>query len=139
MQGIEVADGHFLQRQQVRREFRQRPAGVGMFQNAGEAHHLRQADIQRRAGQGMRLVRQPRAVRGGMGGDDSEEDSQYRKACQIVFESQKASTSWIQRQLRIGYNSAARLIDRMEEDGFISAPNHIGRREVLRDRNGDPI
>ncbi len=76
---------------------------------------------------------------GGMGGDDSEEDSQYRKACQIVFESQKASTSWIQRQLRIGYNSAARLIDRMEEDGFISAPNHIGRREVLRDRNGDPI
>ncbi len=76
---------------------------------------------------------------GGMGGDDSEEDSQYRKACQIVFESQKASTSWIQRQLRIGYNSAARLIDRMEEDGFIGAPNHIGRREVLRDRNGDPI
>ena len=76
---------------------------------------------------------------GGMGGDDSEEDSQYRKACQIVFESQKASTSWIQRQLRIGYNSAARLMDRMEEDGFISAPNHIGRREVLRDRNGDPI
>lgn len=76
---------------------------------------------------------------GGMGGDDSEEDAQYRKACQIVFESQKASTSWIQRQLRIGYNSAARLIDRMEEDGFVSAPNHIGRREVLRDRNGDPV
>jgi S-DNA-T family DNA segregation ATPase FtsK/SpoIIIE len=76
---------------------------------------------------------------GGMGGDDSEEDSQYRKACQIVFESQKASTSWIQRQLRIGYNSAARLIDRMEEDGFVSAPNHIGRREVLRDRNGEPV
>jgi DNA segregation ATPase FtsK/SpoIIIE, S-DNA-T family len=76
---------------------------------------------------------------GGMGGDDNEEDAQYRKACQIVFESQKASTSWIQRQLRIGYNSAARLIDRMEEDGFVSAPNHIGRREVLRDRNGDPV
>jgi DNA segregation ATPase FtsK/SpoIIIE, S-DNA-T family len=75
----------------------------------------------------------------GMGGADSEEDSQYRKACQIVFESQKASTSWIQRQLRIGYNSAARLIDRMEVDGFVSAPNHIGRREVLRDRNGDPV
>ena len=75
----------------------------------------------------------------GMGGDDDPEDAQYRKACQIVFESQKASTSWIQRQLRIGYNSAARLIDRMEEDGFVSAPNHIGRREVLRDRNGDPI
>jgi DNA segregation ATPase FtsK/SpoIIIE, S-DNA-T family len=76
---------------------------------------------------------------GAMGGDDNEEDAQYRKACQIVFESQKASTSWIQRQLRIGYNSAARLIDRMEEDGFVSAPNHIGRREVLRDSNGEPI
>jgi DNA segregation ATPase FtsK/SpoIIIE, S-DNA-T family len=75
----------------------------------------------------------------GIGGDDSPEDATYRKACQIVFESQKASTSWIQRQLRIGYNSAARLIDRMEEDGFISAPNHIGRREVLRDRNGEVI
>jgi S-DNA-T family DNA segregation ATPase FtsK/SpoIIIE len=75
----------------------------------------------------------------GIAGDDSPEDATYRKACQIVFESQKASTSWVQRQLRIGYNSAARLIDRMEEDGFISAPNHIGRREVLRDRNGEPI
>jgi S-DNA-T family DNA segregation ATPase FtsK/SpoIIIE len=75
----------------------------------------------------------------GIGDDDSPEDATYRKACQIVFESQKASTSWVQRQLRIGYNSAARLIDRMEEDGFITAPNHIGRREVLRDRNGEPI
>jgi S-DNA-T family DNA segregation ATPase FtsK/SpoIIIE len=75
----------------------------------------------------------------GLGGDDSPEDAQYRKACQIVFESQKASTSWVQRQLRIGYNSAARLIDRMEEDGFVSAPNHIGRREVLRDQHGEPV
>ncbi|MFC4293365.1 DNA translocase FtsK 4TM domain-containing protein [Sphingorhabdus arenilitoris] len=75
----------------------------------------------------------------GIGDDDNPEDAQYRKACQIVFESQKASTSWIQRQLRIGYNSAARLIDRMEEDGYVSAPNHIGRREVLRDQNGEPI
>jgi DNA segregation ATPase FtsK/SpoIIIE, S-DNA-T family len=75
----------------------------------------------------------------GLGSDDNPEDAQYRKACQIVFESQKASTSWVQRQLRIGYNSAARLIDRMEEDGFVSAPNHIGRREVLRDQHGDPV
>lgn len=75
----------------------------------------------------------------GMDGDAHEEDPQYRKACQIVFESQKASASWLQRQLRIGYNSAAELIDRMEEDGFIGARDHIGRREVLRDRNGDPV
>ncbi len=71
--------------------------------------------------------------------DESPEDNQYRQACQIVFESQKASTSWIQRQMKIGYNSAARLIDRMEEDGYITAPNHVGRREVLRDREGNPI
>ncbi len=75
----------------------------------------------------------------GIGSDDNPEDAQYRKACQIVFESQKASTSWVQRQLRIGYNSAARLIDRMEEDGYVSAPNHIGRREVLRDQNGEAV
>ena len=75
----------------------------------------------------------------GIGSDDNPEDAQYRRACQIVFESQKASTSWIQRQLRIGYNSAARIIDRMEEDGYVSAPNHIGRREVLRDQQGEPL
>ena len=70
---------------------------------------------------------------------NNPEDEQYIKACQIVFDSQKASTSWIQRQMRIGYNSAARLIDRMEEEGIVSAPNHIGRREVLRDQNGQPL
>jgi S-DNA-T family DNA segregation ATPase FtsK/SpoIIIE len=71
--------------------------------------------------------------------DDSPEESQYRQACQTVFESQKASTSSIQRALRIGYNTAARHIDRMEKEGLISAPNHIGRREVLRDQNGEQI
>lgn len=70
---------------------------------------------------------------------DSKEDRQYAQACQIVFEGQKVSTSWLQRQLRIGYNTAARIIDRMEEDEFISPPNHIGRREVLRDQNGEII
>ena len=70
---------------------------------------------------------------------DSKEDRQYAQACQIVFESQKVSTSWLQRQLRIGYNTAARIIDRMEDDQFISPPNHIGRREVLRDQNGEVI
>ena len=71
--------------------------------------------------------------------DDSPEEQMYRAACQIVFESQKASTSWLQRQLRIGYNSAARLVERMEEDGYISAPNHVGRREVFRDKDGNPL
>lgn len=72
-------------------------------------------------------------------GDDSADAQLYRKACQLVFENQKASTSWLQRQLRVGYNSAARLIERMEEEGLVGAPNHVGRREVLRDEMGNPL
>ena len=78
------------------------------------------------------------ALDGAPVGEDSAEDRIYSKAKQIVVESQKASTSWLQRQLRIGYNSAARLIDRLEEDGIIGPPNHVGRRDVLVDRNGYP-
>ncbi|HEY1124220.1 MAG TPA: DNA translocase FtsK 4TM domain-containing protein [Sphingobium sp.] len=71
-------------------------------------------------------------------GDDSPDAKLFRKACQHVFESQKASTSWLQRQMRIGYNSAARLIERMEDEGLVGPPNHVGRREVLRDEMGQP-
>ncbi len=67
---------------------------------------------------------------------DSPEDRQYSQACQVVIDSQRASISSVQRALRIGYNTAARHIDRMEEDGIVTAPNHLGRREVLIDRNG---
>jgi S-DNA-T family DNA segregation ATPase FtsK/SpoIIIE len=72
-------------------------------------------------------------------GDDDPETQLYRKAIQIVAESQKASTSYLQRQLRVGYNSAARLIERMEKEGMVSAPDHVGRREVLVDTDGRPI
>ncbi|HEY0043160.1 MAG TPA: DNA translocase FtsK 4TM domain-containing protein [Allosphingosinicella sp.] len=72
-------------------------------------------------------------------GDDDAEAQLYRKAIQTVAESQKASTSYLQRQLRVGYNNAARLIERMEKDGFVSAPDHVGRREVLVDPEGRPI
>ncbi len=79
------------------------------------------------------------ALDGAPSGEDSAEDQQYRSAIQLVVESQKASTSWLQRQLRIGYNSAARLIERMEKDGIVSRPDHVGRRDVLRDRDGHPL
>ncbi|WP_380872955.1 DNA translocase FtsK 4TM domain-containing protein [Sphingomonas sp. DBB INV C78] len=64
-------------------------------------------------------------------GPDDPETKDYRRAVQLVVENRKASTSWLQRQLRVGYNSAARLIERMEKDGVISSPDHVGRREVL--------
>ena len=78
------------------------------------------------------------ALEGAPIGEDSAEDQQYRAAIALVCNSQKASTSWVQRQLRIGYNSAARLIERMEKDGIVSRPDHVGRREVLRDQDGNP-
>ena len=53
--------------------------------------------------------------------------------------SQKASTSYVQRQLRVGYNSAARLIERMEQEGKVGPPDHVGRRDVLIDRDGQPV
>lgn len=79
------------------------------------------------------------AIDGAPTGDDSPEDQMFRKAAQLVAESQKASTSWLQRQLRIGYNSAARLIERMEKEGLVSRPDHVGRREVLMDTDGRPL
>jgi hypothetical protein len=79
------------------------------------------------------------ALLGGLFADDDAETQLYRKAIQIVAESQKASTSYLQRQLRVGYNSAARLIERMEKDGLVGFPDHLGRREVLIDTDGHAI
>jgi S-DNA-T family DNA segregation ATPase FtsK/SpoIIIE len=79
------------------------------------------------------------ALDGAPTGDDSPEDQEYRQAMQIGAESQKASVSWLQRQLRIGYNRAARHIERMEKDGYVGRPDHVGRREVLMDTEGHAI
>jgi S-DNA-T family DNA segregation ATPase FtsK/SpoIIIE len=72
-------------------------------------------------------------IEGAPSGPDDPETQTYRRAVQLVVENRKASTSWLQRQLRVGYNSAARLIERMEKDGVISSPDHVGRREVLKE------
>ncbi len=66
----------------------------------------------------------------GPSGDDKEK-SLYDKAVDIVLRDRRASTSYIQRRLKIGYNKAATLIEDMEGQGVISAPNHKGQREVL--------
>jgi S-DNA-T family DNA segregation ATPase FtsK/SpoIIIE len=58
-------------------------------------------------------------------------DELYDKAVNIVLQDKKASTSYVQRRLAVGYNKAASLIERMEKEGVISAPNHSGKREIL--------
>ncbi|EJF79802.1 DNA translocase FtsK [Candidatus Bartonella washoeensis] len=59
------------------------------------------------------------------------EDDPYSQAVAVVLRDRKASTSYIQRRLGIGYNRAASLIERMEEEGIISPANHAGKREIL--------
>lgn len=63
------------------------------------------------------------------GGNDAD---LYAQALAIVRNDKKASTSYIQRKLRIGYNRAAALIDRMEEEGIVGPADHVGRREILQ-------
>ena len=58
-------------------------------------------------------------------------DELYSKAVDIVIKQQKVSTSYIQRYLQIGYNRAARIIEKMEDDGIISEANNSGRSDVL--------
>nr|WP_217905275.1 DNA translocase FtsK 4TM domain-containing protein [Altererythrobacter lutimaris] len=70
---------------------------------------------------------------------DSPEERKYRQACQIVIENQKASGSWLQRQMGVGYNTAAKWIERMESEGLVGPANHVGRREIFRDQDGNPI
>jgi S-DNA-T family DNA segregation ATPase FtsK/SpoIIIE len=68
---------------------------------------------------------------GGEGSSDSAADALYDQAVSIVLRERKASTSFIQRHLQIGYNRAARIIERMEKEGVVTAANHVGKREIL--------
>jgi DNA segregation ATPase FtsK/SpoIIIE, S-DNA-T family len=61
----------------------------------------------------------------------SDKDELYQTALDIIRSEGKASTSFLQRKLQIGYNRAARIIDMMEDDGVVSKANHVGKRDVL--------
>jgi len=61
----------------------------------------------------------------------------YQQAVQIVLRDRKASTSYIQRRLQIGYNRAASLMERMEQEGVVGQPNHAGKREILLEGSND--
>ncbi|MEJ6783889.1 DNA translocase FtsK [Aminobacter sp. Piv2-1] len=58
-------------------------------------------------------------------------DNIYDEAVKVVLRDKKCSTSYIQRRLGIGYNRAASLVERMEKDGIVGTPNHVGKREIL--------
>jgi S-DNA-T family DNA segregation ATPase FtsK/SpoIIIE len=73
---------------------------------------------------------------GGIDGLDGEPgggsgDELYDRAVAIVTREKKASVSFVQRHLQIGYNRAARIVERMEKEGVVSTANHVGKREVL--------
>ena len=61
----------------------------------------------------------------------TDKDELYQNAVRIIKSERKASTSFLQRKLQIGYNRAARIIDMMEEEGIVSKANHVGKRDVL--------
>ena len=87
-------------------------------------------------------ILKPRDEDGGEGGDGApagmpggkSADDMYDKAVYIVTTTGNASISWVQRQLRIGYNRAARIVEEMEKQGVVSGPDHTNKREVLAPR-----
>jgi S-DNA-T family DNA segregation ATPase FtsK/SpoIIIE len=66
-----------------------------------------------------------------LGAEDGTGNDLYDRAVALVCRERKATTSYLQRRFEIGYNKAAKLIERMEQDGVVSKPNHVGKREVL--------
>ena len=64
--------------------------------------------------------------------ENENQDELYKSALELVKSEGKASTSFLQRKLQIGYNRAARIIDMMEANGEVSKANHVGKRELLK-------
>jgi len=67
----------------------------------------------------------------GLSSGSEGEDAEYDQAVAILLRDRKCSTSYIQRKMAIGYNKAARLVERMEEEGLVSQANHVGKRIIL--------
>jgi S-DNA-T family DNA segregation ATPase FtsK/SpoIIIE len=80
----------------------------------------------------------PLAASGLLSGGDGDK-SLFDQAVAVVAREGKASTSFIQRHLNIGYNKAAKLIEQMEKEGIVGAANHVGKREILVRRTNDDM
>ena len=94
-------------------------AVVNHLKSQGEPEYLQNVTVEDDDSQNISL------------GLNDSSDELYDKAVLIVCREKKASTSFIQRHLQIGYNRAARIIEKMESEGIVSPANHVGRREVL--------
>ena len=94
-------------------------AVVNYLKSQGEPEYLQSVTVEDDDSQNISL------------GLNDSSDELYDKAVLIVCREKKASTSFIQRHLQIGYNRAARIIEKMESEGIVSPANHVGRREVL--------
>ena len=103
---------------------------VRHLKTQGQPEYLEAVTAEEERGRGRRGVR--RAPRmGGDGGGDL-----FAQAVAIVKRDRKASTSYIQRRLQIGYNRAASLMERMEHEGIVGPANHAGKREILVEEEG---
>ena len=67
--------------------------------------------------------------------NQGDKDELYNNAVEIIKSEGKASTSFLQRKLQIGYNRAARIVDMMEAEGIVSKANHVGKRDVIKWEN----
>ena len=91
----------------------------GVLRKQGEPDYIEDITIATNSSENSELV------------SNEDGDELYEEAIKLVKSEGKASTSFLQRKLQIGYNRAARIIDMMEEKGVVSKANHVGKREVL--------
>ena len=103
---------------------------VAFLREQGEPHYLEEVTAAPEDdGNGLAMS--------GIAGASDGEKGLFDQAVAIVSREGKASTSFIQRHLQIGYNRAARLIEQMEKEGIVGPANHVGKREVLTRRTND--
>ncbi|MBF0199265.1 MAG: DNA translocase FtsK 4TM domain-containing protein [Planctomycetes bacterium] len=101
---------------------------VGFWREQGEPQYIDLNEVSRVGGSGGASYTS--AQGGGVDGGSADEDT-YQKAVPVVLDSGRASASFIQRQLKIGYNKASRMIEMMEERGVVGPPKGSNRREIL--------